>query len=86
MNPVRVGYIRDKIENSIADSGRTPDEGESRLKALGPKVLTGLDVLDVGSGGGLLSEVSRCLYDPWCSFLMLSMPEPGEIGWPNTGH
>lgn len=65
MNPVRVGYIRDKIEDAIVDDARTPDQGESRLKALGPKVLSGLDVLDVGCGGGLLSEVRMC-----CSFFL----------------
>ncbi|WP_343711824.1 bifunctional 2-polyprenyl-6-hydroxyphenol methylase/3-demethylubiquinol 3-O-methyltransferase UbiG [Inquilinus sp.] len=44
MNPLRIGYIRDRI---CARLGRDP---------LAPKPLAGLSVLDIGCGGGLLSE------------------------------
>lgn len=44
MNPLRIGYIRDRI---CARLGRDP---------LAPKPLSGLSILDIGCGGGLLSE------------------------------
>jgi 2-polyprenyl-6-hydroxyphenyl methylase/3-demethylubiquinone-9 3-methyltransferase len=44
MNPLRIGYVRDRI---CARLGRDP---------LAPKPLAGLKILDVGCGGGLLSE------------------------------
>ncbi len=44
MNPLRIGYIRDRI---CARLGRDP---------LAPKPLSSLAVLDIGCGGGLLSE------------------------------
>ncbi|MDR6292426.1 MULTISPECIES: bifunctional 2-polyprenyl-6-hydroxyphenol methylase/3-demethylubiquinol 3-O-methyltransferase UbiG [Inquilinus] len=44
MNPLRIGYIRDRL---CARLGRDP---------LAPKPLAGLRVLDIGCGGGLLSE------------------------------
>jgi 2-polyprenyl-6-hydroxyphenyl methylase/3-demethylubiquinone-9 3-methyltransferase len=44
MNPVRIGYIRDR---ACARLGRDP---------LAPRPLAGLAVLDVGCGGGLLAE------------------------------
>ena len=44
MNPLRIGYIRDRI---CARLGRDP---------LAPKPLAGLSILDIGCGGGLLSE------------------------------
>lgn len=44
MNPLRIGYIRDRI---CARLGRDP---------LAPKPLSGLAILDIGCGGGLLSE------------------------------
>lgn len=46
MNPIRVEFIRDRVRRV------REDEGSSSTG------LTGLDVLDVGCGGGLLSEVS----------------------------
>jgi len=49
MNPVRVQYIVDKL-TEVAQ-----DEDESRVPK-GSRVLSGMDVLDVGCGGGLLSE------------------------------
>ena len=51
MNPVRVSYIRDKVMEISREDGIE----EVGVKA---KVLEGLDVIDVGCGGGLLSEVS----------------------------
>lgn len=44
LNPVRLTYIRDQICRAL---GRDPRSGEG---------LSGLDVLDIGSGGGLVSE------------------------------
>jgi 2-polyprenyl-6-hydroxyphenyl methylase/3-demethylubiquinone-9 3-methyltransferase len=44
MNPLRIGYIRDRICGRL---GRDP---------LAPKPLASLRILDIGCGGGLLSE------------------------------
>ena len=49
MNPVRVQFIRQKLLEVSRDR-----DGEHVLSS---EVLRGLDVLDVGCGGGLLSEV-----------------------------
>jgi len=50
MNPVRMQFIKDKLlEISREEEPHTVLEGA--------EVLSGLDVLDVGCGGGLLSEV-----------------------------
>ncbi|KAG6845140.1 hypothetical protein H0H87_000376 [Tephrocybe sp. NHM501043] len=49
MNPVRVQFVREKL----AEVSLREHEGE---EAPPPKGLRGLDVLDVGCGGGLLSE------------------------------
>lgn len=51
MNPVRMRFIRDKLVETAQD-----ERVEGVPKAFNP--LKGLDVLDVGCGGGLLSEVS----------------------------
>jgi polyprenyldihydroxybenzoate methyltransferase / 3-demethylubiquinol 3-O-methyltransferase len=51
MNPVRVQFIRQKLLEMFREQG-----GEHILPS---EVLFGLDVLDVGCGGGLLSEVHR---------------------------
>lgn len=50
MNPVRVQFIREKLLEAARER-----DGE---QASTSKTLHGLDVLDVGCGGGLLSEVS----------------------------
>ena len=55
MNPVRVQFIREKILETRYDDGLPCSNGEVRERA---SLLGGMDVLDVGCGGGLLSEVS----------------------------
>jgi hypothetical protein len=52
MNPVRMQFIRRKLVEIARDDGEWPDIDEDRSP------LEGLNVLDVGCGGGLLSEVS----------------------------
>lgn len=54
MNPVRMQFIRDKLLEIAGDEGQDIVLGE---KASSGKLLQGLDVLDVGCGGGLLTEV-----------------------------
>lgn len=44
LNPARLGYLRDRITDRF---GRDP---------LAPAPLTGLEILDIGCGGGLISE------------------------------
>jgi hypothetical protein len=54
MNPKRVEFISDKLHELIRE-----EQGEAaaaRMSTSG-KPLAGLDILDVGCGGGLLSEV-----------------------------
>jgi len=53
MNPVRMQFIADKLLEVVYD-----EKPERELER--NQVLKGLDVLDVGCGGGLLSEV--CLF------------------------
>ena len=52
MNPVRVQLIREKLLELSQDR-----EGGKKVQT--SQVLEGLDVLDVGCGGGLLSEVGH---------------------------
>ncbi|KAF8200393.1 3-demethylubiquinone-9 3-methyltransferase [Pholiota molesta] len=49
MNPVRMQFIREKLVEVVQDEN-------PELEAGGGDILKGLDVLDVGCGGGLLSE------------------------------
>lgn len=56
MNPTRVQYIREKlIEVTREEQGEQVGDSMERRR----DALRGLDILDVGCGGGLLSEVSR---------------------------
>ncbi|KAG7093697.1 hypothetical protein E1B28_007352 [Marasmius oreades] len=50
MNPIRMQFIRQKFAET------TLDESETKIDSTKTGVLMGLDVLDVGCGGGLLSE------------------------------
>jgi hypothetical protein len=62
MNPVRAGFIRDRVIRTREDDG-----------LLGTRGLEGLNALDIGCGGGLLSEV-KCSKFPIinvCSLLKL---------------
>lgn len=45
MNPARIEYVREIIAGQ---------------KSRDDTLFTGMHVLDIGCGGGLLSEVSRC--------------------------
>jgi hypothetical protein len=55
MNPVRMQYIKQKLSEAAMDDG--VGEGDDQELEGQSKVLRGKDVLDVGCGGGLLSEV-----------------------------
>lgn len=67
MNPHRVRYVREKI----LETGRE-ENGEAWADGRGARVLEGMDVLDIGCGGGILSEVRiTCIYasySPKCHF------------------
>lgn len=54
MNPVRIQFIREKLLEVARE-----EQGEARGQQIehSPRALDRLDVLDVGCGGGLLSEV-----------------------------
>ena len=49
MNPVRMEFIKKKLQEIQLEEGTSPFSSATPLE--------GLDVLDVGCGGGLLSEV-----------------------------
>lgn len=57
MNPVRMQFIREKLIETAYD-----EQPEEAVDAKKVEVLAGLDVLDVGCGGGLLSEVRINLF------------------------
>jgi polyprenyldihydroxybenzoate methyltransferase/3-demethylubiquinol 3-O-methyltransferase len=56
MNPLRMQFVREKVLEITRE-----EKGEDVIKGSNP--LQGLDVLDVGCGGGLLSEVTTS-YSP----------------------
>lgn len=61
MNPKRVQFVKDKLLEVARE-----EHGEAHADHMeaGGKPLAGMDVLDVGCGGGLLSEVCRlCFLD-----------------------
>ncbi|KAF9075329.1 3-demethylubiquinone-9 3-methyltransferase [Rhodocollybia butyracea] len=51
MNPVRMQFIREKLIETAYD-----EQPEEKVNASKVRILEGLDILDVGCGGGLLSE------------------------------
>lgn len=55
MNPLRVRYVRDKLVQAARDDG---DEHQAAAMLHSARPLKGLTALDVGCGGGVLSEVS----------------------------
>jgi 2-polyprenyl-6-hydroxyphenyl methylase/3-demethylubiquinone-9 3-methyltransferase len=55
MNPVRMQFVREKVLEITRE-----EAGEEAVKGSNP--LQGLDILDVGCGGGLLSEVRGLYY------------------------
>lgn len=61
MNPIRMQFIQEKVKEISWEDGAATDAGILRRSAL-----DGLKVLDIGCGGGLLSEVTR-LCSPLCS-------------------
>lgn len=63
MNPTRIAYLRDKVALSTVDEPEWTFEGrhldaEREAKRGTGRWLEGKRCLDVGCGGGLLSEVS----------------------------
>lgn len=54
MNALRVPLIKDTLVNNLADS-----QGMASLS----EPLTGLNILDIGCGGGILSEVRKSTSD-----------------------
>jgi polyprenyldihydroxybenzoate methyltransferase/3-demethylubiquinol 3-O-methyltransferase len=70
MNPVRVQFIREKLLELSQDR-----EGKKVPRS---QVLEGLDVLDVGCGGGLLSEVGQSRLSSWFSNSRRSLTRFGD--------
>lgn len=66
MNPIRVRFIRRKLVEVSRDNGVEDEETE-----LSARPLKGLNVLDIGCGGGLLSEVKTLLSGVVCAEICL---------------
>ncbi len=66
MNPVRMQFVREKI----LEVAHEEDERVAAKLESTSKILNGLNVLDVGCGGGLLSEVRHVSNVP--SFVLLT--------------
>lgn len=73
MNPARVGYIRDKIAQVMDEEATAIGNDMSPSVTKAGRLLEGLNVLDVGCGGGLLSEVRIC---PSCTVHLLMKSPP----------
>lgn len=69
LNPVRAKFIRDHILRTIEDEGH-PNPGVSRSAFHKP--LEGLTAVDVGCGGGLLSEARPAGFH-WCDHPKLTV-------------
>jgi hypothetical protein len=58
MNPTRMEFVRQKIESGrVDDRGWSFETRNEKVQGGEGRWLEGIDVLDVGCGGGLLSEV-----------------------------
>jgi polyprenyldihydroxybenzoate methyltransferase/3-demethylubiquinol 3-O-methyltransferase len=74
MNPVRMEFVRKKVI-----SAREDDDGWSfatrkeARKDFGQSWLEGMDVLDVGCGGGLLSEVCCLQHEQYTSLRLMTI-------------
>jgi len=77
MNPVRVQFIRQKLLELSQDR-------EGRKEVPKSQVLEGLDVLDVGCGGGLLSEVGQSGLSSWF-FISSSQQSLARLGGRTLG-
>ena len=84
MNPVRAQYVRDKvIEVAREERGEDVAQEMERRGAL-----RGMNVLDVGCGGGLLSEVRFPMAYSCTEFrgTQTYATELGTVGWADSGH
>lgn len=82
MNPTRVQYIREKlIEVTREEKGEQVGDSMAQRRA----VLQGLDVLDVGCGGGLLSEVRSSCGLSNAPTELTHLTEPGKDGCAHAG-
>ena len=72
MNPHRIRFIREKLlevfQTQPDATTTTPSNPTQSLES--PRVMEGMDVLDVGCGGGILSEVR---FHQFHSFLLLPL-------------
>ena len=94
MNPHRMRFIREKVLEVQHDE-RQPYSGPGTATATSPlessRVLEGMDVLDVGCGGGILSEVCLFRFPPWSNdpnkhLPSTSPPSPTpRVGWGGGG-
>ena len=71
MNPARMEFIRDKLQEIQLEEGVPPTSSVATP-------LGGLDILDVGCGGGLLSEV-RFVYLVFQKQVLRILPEPCQV-------
>lgn len=62
MNQLRVPWIRDTMVNYKNLNHRSEEAGEEKKTESVSEPLSGLRILDVGCGGGILSEVSPAFF------------------------